>query len=144
VTGDEPVREEPSILLAEDSREERVQLRQLLEGEGLSVVAEAGNGQEALDLVRDLDPDVVLMDLRMPVMNGLEATREILAVAPTTQVLVLTAYDDPFLDRSAIEIGAYAYLVKGCSIQLIRDVVLQAGKYKAGLDAEVRRRRHGG
>ncbi|MGH2556165.1 MAG: response regulator, partial [Actinomycetota bacterium] len=79
-------------------------------------------------------PDVVLMDLRMPAMGGIEATRLIKEALPTTQVIILTVYEGPLPERSAEEVGAYAYLVKGCSPALIRDVIIQARNYKSGLE----------
>jgi DNA-binding NarL/FixJ family response regulator len=125
----------PAVLLVDDNAEDRARLAALLQEEGIRIVGQAGDGDEGVDLARSLQPDVVLMDLRMPRMNGFEATRQILKVQPLLPVLILTVYDDPSLDRSAEEVGAYAYLVKGCSVQLIRDVVLQAAKLKSGLEA---------
>jgi DNA-binding NarL/FixJ family response regulator len=124
----------PGLLLVDDNAEDRGKLARLLEEEGIVVIGEAGDGVEGVALARSLQPDVVLMDLRMPLMDGFEATRQILKFQPLVQVLILTVYDDPSLDRSAAEAGAYAYLVKGCSIELIRDVVLQAAKFKEGLE----------
>ena len=86
-------------------------------------------------MAQALDPDVVLMDLRMPRLGGFEATRMIKEEHPFTQVIILTAYEGPLPERSAEEAGAYAYLVKGCSVEFIRDVILQAWRYKAGLEA---------
>ena len=125
----------PDVLVVDDSAEERGKLRRLLQDEGINVVAEGGDGLEAIDLVHQLKPDVVLMDLRMPRMGGIEATRRIRNVHHNTQVLILTVYEDPALNRSAEEVGAYAYLVKGCSIGLIRDMILQASRYKTELEA---------
>ena len=124
------------VLLVDDNAEDRRRLAVLLQDEGIAVVGEAGDGVEGVALAQDLKPDVILMDLRMPLMDGFEATRRILKVQPLVQVLILTVYDDPSLDRSASEAGAYAYLVKGCSVELIRDIVLQAAKFKRGLEAE--------
>jgi AmiR/NasT family two-component response regulator len=88
-------------------------LRAVLEGEGLSIVGEAGNGEEALGMVQGASPDVVLMDIRMPGMGGIEAARLIKEASPFTQVLMLTSYDGPLPTRSAHQVGAYAYLVEG-------------------------------
>lgn len=124
----------PTVLLVEDHVRERRLLRELLEDRGIPVVGEAGNGQEGVELARRLEPDVVLMDLRMPVMNGMDATRQVVSYVPRSQVLILTMYDDPALDRSAIELGAYAYLVKGCSTEFLVQVIMQAARYKASLE----------
>jgi CheY-like chemotaxis protein len=127
------VRGQPRVLIVEDDSENRRLLRAALEGEGLVVVGEASNGEEALEIVQRGAPDVILMDVRMPGMGGIEAARLIKEVSPPAQVLMLTAYDGPLPTRSAQQVGAYAYLVKGCSAGLIRDVIMQAWKYGGGL-----------
>lgn len=126
----------PRVLLIEDDDVERSLLAELLEGEGISVIGEAPNGALGVDLAHELRPDVVLTDLRMPVVNGIEATRLIREELPATQVIVLTVYEGGLPSRSAEEIGAYAYLVKGCSISLIRDVINQAFVLKTGLERD--------
>jgi CheY-like chemotaxis protein len=95
----------PRVLLAEDGEQERRLLRTLLQGEGVAVVGEASNGLEAVELARELEPDVVLMDLRMPGIGGLEAARMIVDSLSFTQVIVLTAYDGPLPTRSAQDAG---------------------------------------
>ena len=82
------------ILIADDHALFRDSLRSLLEARQFEVVAEAGDGREAVDLAWKLKPDVVLMDLTMPVMSGLEATRQLAAELPDVKVVVLTASDD--------------------------------------------------
>jgi DNA-binding NarL/FixJ family response regulator len=121
------------VLLVEDDAKSRHILRTVLEAEGITVVGEAGGGRSGVELAGQADPDVVLMDLRLPDMSGIEATRQIKGLDPLIQVVILTAYDGPLPERSAEQVGAYAYLVKGCSSELIRDVISQAWKYGAGL-----------
>lgn len=133
-----PDRLAPSVLIVEDAEAERAAMRDLLEAEGIVVVAEAGDGAEAVERAIQSRPDVVLMDLRMPAMGGIEATRLIKEALPNTQVIILTVYEGPLPERSAEDVGAYAYLVKGCSPALIRDVILQARNYKAGLETRAR------
>ena len=87
---------------------------------------------KAVDLVSALKPDVVLMDLEMPRMGGIEATRLIKGTSPETRVIILTMHDEPLPARSASDVGAYAYVIKGTSPQLIRDVVLKAGEHAEG------------
>jgi CheY-like chemotaxis protein len=134
----------PRVLLVEDDQANRRRIREILEGEGIPVVGEASDGALGVRLARDIRPDVVLMDLRMPVMGGLEATREIKQALPLTQVIVLTSYDGPLPERSAEQAGAYAYLVKGCAGSLMRDVIQQAWKYKVGLESEQLEEAEGG
>jgi CheY-like chemotaxis protein len=126
----------PRVLLVEDDQGNRRRIRDLLQSEGVDVVGEASNGAAGVQLAGEARPDVVLMDLRMPVMGGLEATRVIKDRSPLTQVIVLTSYDGPLPAKSAEQAGAYAYLVKGCSGQLMREVIFQAWKYKLGLESE--------
>jgi DNA-binding NarL/FixJ family response regulator len=97
-------------------------------------VGRGSDGSEGVELARALEPDVVLMDLRMPRLGGFEATRIIKDELPSTQVIILTAYEGPLPERSAEEVGAYAYLVKGCSVDFIRDMIVQAWRYRAGLE----------
>jgi DNA-binding NarL/FixJ family response regulator len=105
------------VMLVDDHDLFRTGLRNLLEEQGVQIVAEASEGAAALTLVRELTPDVVVMDLNMPGMNGIEATREIARVAPLTRVVVLTIsdQDDDVID--AIVAGACGYLLKDSSIQ---------------------------
>jgi NarL family two-component system response regulator LiaR len=101
------------VLIADDHAVVRRGLLALLESEqGITVVGEAGDGREAVDLARRLRPDVVLMDLLMPEMDGVEATRSILAETPEARVLVLTSYggDDELLP--ALAAGACGFLLK--------------------------------
>jgi CheY-like chemotaxis protein len=124
----------PGVLLVDDEAAERGLLAELLSAEGVSVVGQGSDGLEGVQLARALEPDVVLMDLRMPRLGGFEATRIIKDELPSTQVIILTAYEGPLPERSAEEVGAYAYLVKGCSVDFIRDMIVQAWRYKAGLE----------
>jgi NarL family two-component system response regulator LiaR len=95
------------LLIADDHALLRTGMRAMLEAEpDLEVVGEAGNGREAVDLCRELLPDLVLMDLSMPEMDGIEATRQIKAELPRTGVLVLTAHADQEMLLEAIRAGA--------------------------------------
>ncbi|HXF56023.1 MAG TPA: response regulator transcription factor [Actinomycetota bacterium] len=124
----------PRLLLVEDDPTERALLRELLEAEGMAVVGEAADGEEGVRLALERRPDVVLMDLRLPGMGGFEATRAIRASLPFTQVVILTAYEGPLPERSAAEVEAYAYLLKGSPAKLIHDVIVQAWLLKSGLE----------
>ena len=105
------------VLLVDDHDLFRTGLRNLLEEHGaLQVVGEGANGSEAVRLVRELAPDVVVMDLNMPAMSGVEATRHITALSPLTRVIVLTISDEDSDVLDAIVAGACGYLLKDASI----------------------------
>ena len=105
------------VLIVDDHDLFRSGLRNLLEDEGVQVVGEAAAGQEALNIVRDIAPDVVVMDLNMPGMGGVEATRHISTIAPLTRVVMLTISDQDNDVIDAILAGACGYLLKDSSIQ---------------------------
>ena len=109
--------DEPRVLLVDDHDLFRTGLRNLLEQEGgVQVAGEAPNGAEAVRLVRELAPDVVVMDLNMPSMSGVEATRHITALSPLTRVIVLTISEEDSDVLDAIVAGACGYLLKDASI----------------------------
>jgi len=122
----EPRMEDLRLLLVDDHDLFRTGLRGLLEEQGLQVVGEAANGSEAVRLVQELAPDVVVMDINMPTMSGVEATREITAIAPLTRVIVLTISDEDADVMDAIVAGACGYLMKDASIQEVVRGVLAA------------------
>jgi DNA-binding NarL/FixJ family response regulator len=105
------------VLVVDDHDLFRTGLRNLLEEHGVVIVGEAGTGSDAVRIVRELAPDVVVMDLNMPGMGGVEATRHITAIAPLTRVLVLTISDEDTDVMDAILAGACGYLLKDASIQ---------------------------
>jgi DNA-binding NarL/FixJ family response regulator len=102
-----------NILLVDDQNLIRQGLKALLELEpDLQIVGEAENGKIALDLVEALQPNVILMDIRMPVMDGVMATQQICQQFPTTNILILTTFDDDNYVAAAIKYGAKGYLLK--------------------------------
>jgi len=115
------------IILAEDHAVVRSALRLLLEAEpDMAVVGEAENGLEAVERATQLQPDVVIMDIAMPVLGGLEATRQVVRHCPRVGVLILTMYDDPEHFFRGLEAGALGYIPKSASeqelLQAIRTV----------------------
>lgn len=101
------------VLVADDHPIVREGLRALLEGQGdFQVIGEASNGQEAVDRALQMRPDVVLMDIGMPDMDGFEATRRIVKMSPTIRVLVLTVHEEEDYFYRALEVGAQGFLVK--------------------------------
>ena len=111
------------ILLADDHQILREGIRRGLESAGEAVVGEAANGEEAVDLARETKPDIVLMDLSMPVLDGVEATRRITDELPDVKVVVLTMHDDPGRTRAAIAAGASGYLTKGTSFAEVLETI---------------------
>ena len=113
------------VLLADDHPLFRQGLRAALEETpSVEVVGEATNGREAVDLAVALAPDVVLMDIQMPALNGIEATRQILNAHPETHVLVLTMFDNDNSVFAAIRAGAKGYLLKGAEQQDVERAIL--------------------
>ena len=122
-----------SLLLADDHTMVRQSMRRSMEAEGFRIVGEAGDGEQAVRLARELAPDVVLMDVSMPVLDGVEAARLIKERRPETQVVMLTMHADADVVRRALKAGAVGYLTKDCSI----DEVAQAVRLAASGDAVV-------
>jgi len=116
-----------NVVIVDDHDLIRAGIRYMLSDvPGIKVVGEADNGEDGLKLARELSPDVVLMDIRMPGVGGLEATRKILHYSPDTKVLVITACADDMHPTRLLQIGASGYLTKDASvdemIQAIRSV----------------------
>jgi len=129
------------LLICDDEARIREALQSLLSTYGLSkpddtspqieVVGNAANGREAVQMVEKYQPDVVLMDAFMPVMNGLEATRAIKAIQPQVRVIMLTLYSE--LQRVSRTAGADAFLVKGCPVEKLIDTILTISKTGTGI-----------
>ena len=100
------------VLIADDHRLFRDSLRSLLEARGVEVVGEAGDGRQAIELAHRLEPDVVLMDLSMPAMDGLTATRQLCSELPGVKVVVVTATRENGQRAKALAAGALGYLTK--------------------------------
>ncbi len=111
------------VLIADDHTMVREGLRWALEHAGLDVVGEASDGEEAVDMAEKLRPDVVLMDLSLPVLSGVAATKRIKTLVRGTSVLVLSMLSDETAVSSALDAGAAGYLVKDCTTTEIVDAV---------------------
>ena len=128
------------VALADDQELVRSGLRGLLEARGLDVVGEAGDGRAAVALAHELQPDVLVMDIRMPVLDGISATRELTSSGSTTRVLVLTTYD---LDRyvyDALRAGAAGFLLKASPPDRLAEAVRVVAAGEALLAPSLTRR----
>ncbi len=112
-----------TVVIADDHQLLRQALRRALEDAGFKVVSEAGDGEEAVRLVALDRPDVVVMDVTMPVLDGIEATRRIHAATGETRVLVLTMHDEDSLRVKALRAGAVGFLTKDCAMQEVVETV---------------------
>ncbi|HYN17232.1 MAG TPA: response regulator transcription factor [Actinomycetes bacterium] len=119
------------VLVVDDHQMLREALVGMLELAGFEVVGAVADGADATSLAVGLGPDVVLMDLSLPVLNGLDATRLLREVAPDTAIVMFSAFDSPDLKRQAFAAGAVAYLPKGCSNERLR-ATLEAAVTVAG------------
>ena len=118
-----------TVLLAEDHKIVREGLRSLLEHEGdIEVVGEAGTGREAVQLTRKLLPAVVVMDIAMPLLNGLEATRQIRKDFPNTKIIVLPAHGDEVYVEQVTTLGAAGFLLKQTSSHILAKAIREVQK----------------
>ncbi len=129
------------VLLAEDHVITRQGIRRLLEDESnLTVIGEAGDGEEAVQMVTEMKPDVVLMDVAMPKLNGIEATRQIKLIHPRTAVLILSAYDDDEYVFALLKAGAAGYLLKNVSGDELTNAIQAVYKGEPVLDPMIARK----
>lgn len=126
------------LLIADDHRLFRHGLRQLCEvNGGFTVVAEAENGQQAVELARKHSPDVILMDIRMAGMTGVEATRQIMQAHVPRRILVLTMFREDAYVREALRAGATGYLLKNCSEETLFAAIRAVHQGDGWIDAPV-------
>ncbi|MDX1691363.1 MAG: response regulator transcription factor [Acidimicrobiia bacterium] len=128
------------ILLADDQELIREGFRMILGRAGMEVVGEAGTGAEAVALARDLQPDVVLMDVRMPFLDGIEATRRIAAEAPEVKVIVLTTFDLDEYVFDGLRAGAAGFLLKSSPREDLLRAIDVVRRGDAVVDPSVTRR----
>jgi len=127
------------VMLADDHQIIRQSLKVLLEREGLKIVGEASNGQEAVKIAESLHPDVAVLDVSMSVLNGIDAAREIQKVSPQTKTVFLTIHDeDPYL-LDALRVGAKGYVVKTHAAENLVQAIREASRGGVYLSPEVSR-----
>jgi len=126
------------ILVADDHHVVRTGLRTLLESEnGWEVCAEAANGREALEKAKELTPDIAVLDISMPLLNGVEATRQIRRLSPKTEVLILTMHDSESLIQEVLEAGALGYILKDDADRSLIAAVKSLQRHKPYLSTRV-------
>jgi DNA-binding NarL/FixJ family response regulator len=126
------------LLIADDHALVREGLRTMLSGEdGIEVVAEANDGQQALNICRELKPDLVLMDVRMPVMDGLQATKKIKQEMPHTSVMMVTMHENPDYLFEAVKAGAAGYVLKDASGERLLGAVRRTLEGESPLNQEL-------
>jgi two-component system invasion response regulator UvrY len=127
-----------SILIVEDHDLVRTGLRNILENDGgMTVVAEASSGEEAIRLARQHEPDLILMDVELPGLSGLESTERILKTQPKIRVVVLTAHSEPPLPARLLDIGASGYLTKACDARELVNAVRAVARGERYIGAEI-------
>jgi DNA-binding NarL/FixJ family response regulator len=128
-------------LLAEDHAIVRQGLRLLVEAAGdIEIVGEAKTGREAVQMTRDLRPEIVVMDIAMPLLNGLEATRQILKAFPATKILILSAHSDQEYIEQVMKAGAMGYLVKQSSGDVLATAIRELHKGKTFFTPSIAKR----
>jgi DNA-binding NarL/FixJ family response regulator len=125
------------VLLADDHQLLRQAIRRALEDAGMTVVAEAGVGGDAVRLAAELQPDVVVLDVSMPVLDGIEATRRIHDDLPNLPIVIITMHGDEALRRDAVNAGAAGFLTKDVSMQEVVKTITQAAGGEVALSTEL-------
>src|ERR1035437_7623461 len=131
-----------TVLLAEDHTIVREGFRKMLELEAdIEVVGEAQDGRQAIAMVKKLRPDVVLMDIAMPLLNGLEAARQLLKAVPATKVIMLSAHSDDAYVTNAAESGAVGFLLKQTSAHDVCRAIREVHQGKTFFSPSISKRR---
>jgi DNA-binding NarL/FixJ family response regulator len=125
------------VLLAEDHHMVRQATRLYLESRGIMIVGEATNGREAVEMARSLAPDVVIMDIHMPELTGIEATRRIRHDFPDIRVLVLTAYDEPAYVHALLEAGADGFVLKTAELPDLLKALNEVALGRTAFDSQM-------
>ena len=126
------------ILVADDHQVVRTGLRTLLESKaGWQVCAEAANGREAVQKAGELQPDVAVLDIGMPLLNGMEATRQIRKVSPKTEILILTMHDSELMIQGVLDAGAHGYILKDDADRNLLAAVDSLRRHKPYLSSRV-------
>jgi DNA-binding NarL/FixJ family response regulator len=129
------------VLIADDQRLMREGLATLLAlADDIDIVAQAGDGAEAIELAQAQRPDVILMDIQMPHVNGVEATKTIRSILPATQIIILTTFDDDEYLLAGLRAGACGYLLKDMPSEQLADAIRSAAKGQSPIGPEMARK----
>jgi DNA-binding NarL/FixJ family response regulator len=129
------------VLIADDQRLMREGLATLLAlADDIDIVAQAGDGAEAIELAKAHQPNVILMDIQMPHINGVEATRTIRSILPATQIIILTTFDDDEYLLAGLRAGACGYLLKDMPSEQLADAIRSAAKGQSPIGPEMARK----
>jgi DNA-binding NarL/FixJ family response regulator len=129
------------VLIADDQRLMREGLATLLAlADDIDIVAQAGDGAEAIELAKAQRPDVILMDIQMPHVNGVEATKTIRSILPQTQIIILTTFDDDEYLLAGLRAGACGYLLKDMPSEQLADAIRSAAKGQSPIGPEMARK----
>ena len=126
-----------SIVIAEDEAIIRLDLRELLEEEGYTVVGEAGRGDQAVELVRSLRPDLVILDVKMPGLGGLETLSAIKKSHPAVEVIMLTGHGTIESAVEGVRLGAFDYLTKPCDLEALLGKIQAAERKKRQTETQM-------
>ena len=130
-----------AVLLADDHLVVREGLRNLLEAEGdIKVIGEAETGREAVQLAKKLRPEVIVMDIAMPLLNGLEAARQILKAIPAAKIIILSAHSDDEYVKQVMSLGAAGYLIKQTSALILARAIREVQKGKTFFSPSISKR----
>jgi DNA-binding NarL/FixJ family response regulator len=126
------------LLIVDDHAVVRRGIRAIIEGQpGWEIAAEAANGREAIELAKRLHPDIVVMDLSLPGLNGLDATRQVLEVSPRSEVLILTMHHSDELVRNVLQVGARGFVLKSDADENLVTAIESLAQHKPFLTANV-------
>ena len=127
-----------NVLIVDDHELVRTGIRRLLEdNSNIKVIAEAASGEEAVEMAKTYSPDVILMDIYMPGIGGLEATHKILLHSPDQKIIILTAHSEGPLPKTLLEAGAVGYLTKGCAVEEMVAAIKQVSRGQKYIAPEI-------
>lgn len=130
----------PSVLIADDHELVRAGVRRLLEELGCTVVAEVSTGEEAVERVRELRPDIALIDIQMPGIGGMEASQRVRRFVPSCRVVILTAHGEGPLPRALLETGVAGFLTKGCAFEEMDEAMRKVARGERYVSQDVAQR----